>query len=648
MCAGISGQIPVTVWLICNYILGYDATQSSLGDMSMPGAFTVGVKTSYAYIGTKIHVLCTLGESVSRDAKDLVISLHNDFCDNNCTMQNESSEGNKLIVEVNITSEQAAGQYFCWLQRSPSSQPEFVNSWKLYVQYVLQEPINVLCTVYDWDQSLTCSWNYGVLYINNTDINHLESSDIKVQVYVRTENSMVPCPQLLSAFEENSICVWMVDHFWAADKYLLVINLTNSIGSNCSTTIVPIITQRIVKPSPVVNVHVTQRNSSCVVLAWTHQREHRDKVFRVNVSTGATQILSYSHALVCSLEPYTAYFIFVETRAVNHSEQLGYWSEPVAVRVSTDQEVPGSSFQVENGSYILHDCVDGKRNITIFWKPVPAQKRHGEIIGYRLVYNGTILDVEDENPMFAFLPFAVCGSDISVSIFSRTSVGLSTTSAEIYIKECHSTVPDFAVQVLSGRLLAVWNSSEAQDSNCGIYGNNVSKWENVTVFWCLKDTFHNGQLCKGEIEWENVRFSSDELSILLSDQHKDSPYDFLVGISHQMMAIQWAQCYFQIQAPVNAVPEVQVYPVDGKLVVSWTPQQCSQNYPVHILGYIIMHSPVYSGVTNEEYVHGWRSSALQVPVVQGIQYNITVQAVAYHNQRGPPSEPVIKLLPQTG
>ena len=64
---------------------------------------------------------------------------------------------------------------------------------------------------------------------------------------------------------------------------------------------------------------------------------------------------------------------------------------------------------------------------------IPSSDRNGQIIGYRLMYNGTTVDVNVSSPTSAVLHDVACGTSLPIRIFSRTKVGASVFNSKLLI-----------------------------------------------------------------------------------------------------------------------------------------------------------------------------------------------------------------------
>ena len=53
-----------------------------------------------------------------------------------------------------------------------------------------QKVTDISCQVYDWDTSLTCSWNYGVEYIDD-EVPMPQSPDINIDADVKVDVSLL-------------------------------------------------------------------------------------------------------------------------------------------------------------------------------------------------------------------------------------------------------------------------------------------------------------------------------------------------------------------------------------------------------------------------------------------------------------------------
>ncbi|XP_076462013.1 uncharacterized protein LOC143294533 [Babylonia areolata] len=566
---------PVFLLLIAS--LGIVQALEILGEVR--SRHEMGRGDSYVYVGDLLQLTCSLNSSVSWQATDLTFTLENDFYNSSYVLpEEEVSVVNSSTAQLRhrVDGEQDAGEYFCWVDTAGDDL--LVNSQQVYVQYRPRGVSGFYCEVKDWDENINCSWEYGVNYINHSDVS--VSVHLMVSAWFGT-----PCSQRVSALDRRSQCVWSGDQFRAAAQYILVVNVTNEVTKDWNMTYHTIITKKIIKPSPVSHVRRTDVNSSCIAVAWYHTRVHRHMVFRVNVTSGGGSELVYKKSVeLCGLLPYTAYTVSVECRPLdtsNSNTPLGFWSEAVDITVTTAQSAPISSFQVHRGGYLLGPCKDGTRDVTLFLKGVPARERNGKIVGYQLVYNGSSHTVDRPSPTTALLHNVTCGAEFPVQIYSRTVAGRSRTNAMLYVSaEDADPVAELAVEMLDGGGVRVVWSNASNDNDDSDNDDDM----NITVFRCLKDRETLDRTCKEheEIEWTNIPFSAGGVDFARQSAsgREASTQDFLFGVSRGGQPLQWADCYYRPHARM-AAPELWVKGMDGGLEVEWSLRQCTESYPVH-------------------------------------------------------------------
>ncbi|KAL8606384.1 hypothetical protein ACOMHN_020538 [Nucella lapillus] len=507
---------------------------------------------SYVYITEVLQMNCTLTESSGWQANDLTFTLKNDTHEGSLKLpEGEVVILNNITAQLNhrVRGKKDSGKYSCQIE-SPQG-PLLVGSQQVYVQY-RPETVTPHCEVKDWDESLKCSWGYSEGYVNNSNSSDFSSPDVSVIVGLRVmviNGGVIGCSHPVSAYEGRSQCEWSGDHFRAATHYRLLVAINNTVTHELRLTRHRILTNDVVKPSPVSLVWTTEVNSTCVSLAWNHTRKRRTKLYRVNMTaTGFSHVLHSSSKTLCGLQPYRRYNVSVECRPRDTKNRpSGLWSEANRLTVRTTESVPNSSFPMQNGSYILGPCRGGRRNVTIFWKELPADKRNGEIIGYQLHYNGTIFVENVTSPTSAVMANVACGSEISVRIFARTKVGPSKSNARLIINtDDGQPLADFAVEMLDRGVNLVWNNA------------TVDNETDLTLFWCPRDKTTFDRTCRSEargIQWADAAFCAGGMTLpqLSTGGLRFHPRDYLFGLLEkkifelvdaelQAQGVSWDNC----------------------------------------------------------------------------------------------------------
>ncbi|XP_070194176.1 uncharacterized protein [Littorina saxatilis] len=209
------------------------------------GSHDRGQGYSYVYIGDTLQLNCTLYESSSWEAEDLLFFLDTESCENELCgkITSDLQVINNRTLQMNrfISSSKDGGEYECFVM-TPQGKPKPVDSHKVYVQYRPQEVQNIFCEVYDWDSNLTCYWDFGVEYISN-DIEDHSSPAIAVNASVYMQSTLGtarkdPCPRGQTQAQDKDpmrMCVWAEQHFFASSRYVLEVIVINTITKDNKT-----------------------------------------------------------------------------------------------------------------------------------------------------------------------------------------------------------------------------------------------------------------------------------------------------------------------------------------------------------------------------------------------------------------------------
>ncbi|XP_025110295.1 uncharacterized protein LOC112573860 isoform X3 [Pomacea canaliculata] len=639
-----------TFWSVCA------EASASLGSITTQS----GKENVYLYIGEMLELNCTLNPSVRGNASDLTFDVRNNILDE--SQERISKEFQHVVDNFTlqlrrvIESEHDAGSYNCWFLCETDDSPcELIDSVEVAVQWRPQKVENITCFVYNWDESLTCQWNLGVQYLDPTKY---ENPDVIISAFImpvsyhrrRRLGSPVICPSPLNITIE--FCVWTGN--MGSSIYQLVINVTNTQRQENSITSKRLKTDEIIKPSPVQDLWLTNKTSSCISAAWNHARMYRKKIYHVQVFSrdgqmlqDVTEISDTSHQF-CGLNPYTAYRVSVTCKP----KEAGFWSEGRNITVITEEAVPSQSFSIHPGSYVVQKCSkDNIRNVTLYFMSIPEDQRNGKIIGYQLQYNGRTVDVDREPQLLATVENIPCNQDVLVHIFARNKAGLSNTSSAILIHAGADSSDDFSVELSKDELFAVWdgkvsavrNSVKVETENGG-RPYTLQSLEEMTIFWCEGDAFGDTKQCETEIEWNTTSLKEGRMKLPIREEDSKK---YIVGFSFGNRSIIWASClYKEDGVPPEAPKDVRVVNGQEKFEVQWQSKDCSYSYPYHITGYTVQicETSNCAGTTRTVPVEGGSSRHTSISAIPGFQYNLSLQAVTSTGEEGPWSESTLVKL----
>ncbi|XP_061182315.1 uncharacterized protein LOC133190640 [Saccostrea echinata] len=340
----------------------------------------------------------------------------------------EQEKKNIILLKKVVKDFDDQGVYNCY------KDDKKVGSSYIEVDYPLQ-PVNdsdFQCILYDWDDSLSCSWEIGT-YKHNGNIN--------VTVIAETSSHPLLYPDKLN----NTFCQWkgtFDDPFWYK-FYLSVhnIKMNQSIQSNFTR-----IASSIVKPAPISNVFAENISSTCLTVRWnTRQFKFQVLVFIASDEWNSSipkkkearpgdhieQYLQF-----CNLIPFTDYTFNITRRKLtmighNKSREDGYWSDPAFFTFKTMADVPASPPNITEGSF-YH--VYGDETI-LYWKPIKPMDRHGIVISYIISYTSS--DGRDKyslSSQYENITLSLDGDKwYNVSITAITKEGYRSPSASVLI-----------------------------------------------------------------------------------------------------------------------------------------------------------------------------------------------------------------------
>ncbi|CAL1529943.1 unnamed protein product, partial [Lymnaea stagnalis] len=200
------------------------------------------------------------------------------------------------------------------------------------------------------------------------------------------------CPQ-----NDSVSCVWPKDHFQLKDTYTITVEVWNTKTEIHTSQVFTLNADEIVKPAPVkhLSVKVLSLSDPCLELSWT-QESHGRTVYRISqqkkvdsefkVITDNETSNSYK---ICDYLPFSNYSFSVDCHPLDFK---GYWSESeILNNFRTPERAPTSGPVTTNGSYNTSDCMNGLRNVTVYWQEVEELSRNGIIVSYSVMHNGQVL-----------------------------------------------------------------------------------------------------------------------------------------------------------------------------------------------------------------------------------------------------------------
>ncbi|KAM4808352.1 oncostatin-M-specific receptor subunit beta [Rhinophrynus dorsalis] len=254
----------------------------------------------------------------------------------------------------------------------------------LYVSRPPDELTNISCETQDL-QTLRCSWFPG------WKSNLVKENAPKYILYEKFSNTSSPC--------STDSCTWPMER--NQQMYNFTLSTENLLGKR-SIDIVVNVTQR-VRPLAPTNLSSKPINARNIMLNWELKADYTailllcqtelqmSNVYleqRNKTMKGRALLSPYSVSLD-SLHPYTSYTLRVRCKEASSMSRWGSWSERLLIK--TQEDVPTAALDIWRE---VNSVSDG-RNVTLYWKHLPALHANGNI----LFYNVTWQPLEDGSEM---------------------------------------------------------------------------------------------------------------------------------------------------------------------------------------------------------------------------------------------------------
>ncbi|XP_067678203.1 cytokine receptor-like isoform X2 [Haliotis asinina] len=560
-----------------------------------------------------------------------------------------------IRLEYPVESDKQQGSYVCHLNNTEDGTPMVLGSQYVTVDYRAMAVSDINCSVYNWE-NMTCKWDLGRNYVNK---------NFNVQLVWAIMEGQFDCPH-----PTKTSCSWRKfdgrDSFHAGMIYYMSVIVTtrdraNKTMSRAQSDVFTVDTKMIVKPAPVSNLTLMDKNSTCLSLKWQHPKPARNMMYRLRVWQGQKQQTYYQtperRKVICGLHPAMDYVLQVSCIPIpeGHLEPHGTHSEWTSIVERTLEDVPSGVPGVEISSFRYHRCSSQTSDceVTIYWQPVPEMECNGEITEYQV----TQIDTESGQMQ----EFEVEGSNTSLDLWvkkvrqyliklkARTRVGYSEHYASMVIPAYQYKLPpptDILVEAAGSILHISWGPPElTQNSPAGqILG--------YTLYYCTGSKFT--YKCVDNIQW--LPFTTDQMAFDWSvpDGNLDNK---MVGISAEMemsnevfsSGIMWNTCVYQKRKKPSTPQKVHFSPdqPDNGLRVVWQRPDCSQD-EAYITHYLLSYCTTNSqggcaGPTVNQTVSNKDMTYMIKDLSAGVKYRVTLRAVSRTGE-GPESEPITQVV----
>ncbi|XP_067678645.1 interleukin-12 receptor subunit beta-2-like isoform X2 [Haliotis asinina] len=596
------------------------AAEWPLGEMvpSTPGG-------DYVLIDQQLQLVCRLNSSTSYNSGQLFVEKGD-----NINVSLTIIDDRTAATNLTIRSLQDAGKYYCWLGTEDDDGSLFVGSRMVEVEYKPELVENITCVKNNWDSPLTCTWDLGVRYVND--------SNVEVTYLFRTRRSGGTCPN-----QTKTMCYFSRYNFLKISYAVRVRNkrtndfvMGGPVSSECND---------LVKPDPVniINISVTK---SSYTLFWSHNRPYREKLYRIRFHekddpvwkeilrppdpTLEKEPPSFNWTEM-GLRPYTQYEVEIDTRP---SLTTGYWSNKIRRTKRTLEDVPATGPHTTRGSFYSEVCHSYVHDVTLFWQEPRPADRNGKITHYLVEYNSINKTLGASEFQFTALSLQ-CDKHQVIYLNAGTSVGASGNPYAIVIPPTGQgpKIEDFYVMVSGREVKAMWKRPEGEITE-------------MYVYWCVGSWIK--KKCEKLLKWGLVE--ANKTSFLIPDETVIGD-DYLFGLSaifdNLTTGIMWSECTVMEGSLPSVKPSgLQVEKTDSpsSLKIKWPKTRCIDTalitsyrlYVGEVAGQNIINERNFTyNLTTTEHVAG----DLHV----GTNYSFRLQALSSAGD-GPISDPLYQTV----
>ncbi|XP_048255893.1 leukemia inhibitory factor receptor-like isoform X2 [Haliotis rufescens] len=403
-----------------------------------------------------------------------------------------------------------------------------------------------------------------------------------------------------------------------------------------------------VRPAPVMALELISVTSRDVTLKWGNNTNRRNLTFTVitrSATSNMTVTTSENQITISDLRPNTKYDFSVS--AMSATARHGYPGEPRTVSNSTGEDAPEAAPNVTEGSFLAHDCIDGKRNISVFIKAPPKESHNGILTNYKIrlftntmekavVLTSYMMPLCNNTGMVIVCPATTttlllddlnCNVDYVISISASNAAGTSPTSS-LRIPKLGDVQPPTDV-------ISAWNGTEVT-----VYWTSTSPDQpyNWTVFWCQWGS--TNKTCQNDIQWKTV--NGTQRSARIPMKSKDRAL-IRFGVSMETAkgssGLSISRCNYNY-SDVPAKPDKTSFDVESKpdlaLTVSWKLDRCSGQGFISVIS--IEHCSENSACGSVN-ISSEKDSHVIGNLKKDFNYTVKMRQISHTGRGGPYSDP---------
>ncbi|XP_071118809.1 leukemia inhibitory factor receptor-like isoform X2 [Haliotis cracherodii] len=403
-----------------------------------------------------------------------------------------------------------------------------------------------------------------------------------------------------------------------------------------------------VRPAPVMALELISVASRNVTLKWGNNTNRRNLTFTVitrSATSNMTVTTSENQITISDLRPNTKYDFSVS--AMSATARHGYPGEPRTVSTLTGEDAPEAAPNVTEGSFLAHDCVDGKRNISVFIKAPPKESNNGILTNYKIrlftntmekavVLTSYMMPLCNNTGMVIVCPATTatvllddlnCNVDYVILISASNAAGTSPTSS-LRIPKLGDVRPPTDV-------ISAWNGTEVT-----VYWTSTSPDQpyNWTVFWCQWGS--TNKTCQNDIQWKTV--NGTQRSAHIPMKSKDRAL-IRFGVSMETAkgscGLSISRCNYNY-GDVPAKPDKTSFDVDSKpdlaLTVSWKLDRCSGQGFISVIS--IEHCSENSACGSVN-ISSEKDSHVIGNLQKDVNYTVKMRQISHTGRVGPYSDP---------
>nr|O70458.1 RecName: Full=Oncostatin-M-specific receptor subunit beta; AltName: Full=Interleukin-31 receptor subunit beta; Short=IL-31 receptor subunit beta; Short=IL-31R subunit beta; Short=IL-31R-beta; Short=IL-31RB; Flags: Precursor [Mus musculus]AAC40122.1 oncostatin M specific receptor [Mus musculus] len=440
--------------------------------------------------------------------------------------------------------------------------PKRIFGTVLFVSKVLEEPKNVSCETRDF-KTLDCSWEPGV----DTTLTWRKQ---RFQNYTLCESFSKRCE--VSNYRNSY--TWQITE-GSQEMYNFTLTAENQLRKR-SVNINFNLTHRVHPKAPqdvtLKIIGATKANMTWKVhshgnnytLLCQVKLQYGEVIHEHNVSVHMS-----ANYLFSDLDPDTKYKAFVRCASANH---FWKWSDWTQKEFSTPETAPSQALDVWRQVW----SENGRRIVTLFWKPLLKSQANGKIISYNIVVENEAKPTESEH-YCVWAPALSTNLSLDlqpykIRITTNNSMGASPESLMVLSNDSgHEEVKEKTIKGIKDAFNISWEP---------VSGDTMG----YVVDWCAHS---QDQRC--DLQWKNLGPNTTSTTITSDDFKPGVRYNFRIferSVEHKARLVEKQRGYTQELAPlVN--PKVEIpYSTPNSFVLRW-PDYDSDFQAGFIKGYLV-------------------------------------------------------------